>query len=300
LPLERATLGGEPIQVIRMPSNALKVLFLLLAAPVSVAPIAVAAPVAATPSAPSLLEPSAPQDPAPAPNANPDKRPEVEKLLDKLDGHMKKEGKEDSEAVAVIDTILQEFPKSGPKDRLAIVKQLSKAFEQRRRVPEGQPPNNKLFLASAVALGQMGPESVDVLTTWIDNKLHQKDLALQHRLILSLGKTKDKRGLKPLKNMLENKENALISASAEALGEFESADLDTRKDVFEALLKTLMSSKGAKDQDANNTTARDKYDVIAAPIITSLGKLAKHEEREPEKWQTWWNKNKKADWDKTD
>lgn len=236
------------------------------------------------------------QDPAP----NPDKRPEIEAALDKLDAHMKKEGKEDSEAVAVIDTLLQEFPKSGPKDRQSIVKHLSKTFEQRRRVAEGEPPNNKLFLASAVALGQMGPESVDVLSTWIESKLHQKDLALQHRLILSLGKTKDKRGIKQLKNLLENKENALISAAAEALGEFEGAELETRKDVFEALLKCLMAAKGGKDTNPADTTARDKYDVIAAPIITSLGKLAKHDERVPEKWQTWWNKNKKNDWDKTD
>lgn len=238
------------------------------------------------------------QDPAPAPN--PDKRPEIEKLLDKFDGHIKKEGKEDAEAVAVIDTLLQEFPKSGPKDRAAIVKQLSKSFDQRRRVPEGQAPNNKLYLASAVALGQMGPESVEVLSTWIDNKLHQKDLALQYRLIKSLGQTKDKRGIKQLKGLLENKENALISAAAEALGEFDAADLETRKDVFESLLKILMSAKGAKDQNAQDNAARDKYDVIGAPIITALGKLSKHDERDPDKWQTWWNKNKKNDWDKTD
>jgi len=183
--------------------------------------------------------------------------------------------------------MLQEFPKSGPKDRQAMVKELSKCFEQRRMVPEGQAPNNKLYLASAVALGQMGPESVEVLMTWIDAKTLKKDLAVQHRLILSLGKTKDKKGLKVLKNMLNNKENSLISASAEALGEFATSDLETRKDVFEALLKTVMEAKGFKDTNPDNTTARDKYDVIAAPIITSLGKLSKHEERDPEKWQTW-------------
>lgn len=234
----------------------------------------------------------------PAPSANPDKRPEVEKLVDKLDGHIKKEGKEDQDAVGVIDSMLQEFPKCGPKDRQSIVKVLSKCFEQRRMVPEGQAPNNKLYLGAAVALGQMGPESVDVLTTWIGAKNLKKDLAVQHRLILSLGKTKDKKGLKVLKDLLNHKENSLISASAEAIGEFAAADLETRKDVFEALLKTLMESKGFKDTNPDNTIARDKYDVIAAPIITSLGKLSKHEEREPEKWQTWWNKNKKADWDK--
>ena len=36
---------------------------------------------------------------------------------------------------------------------------------------------------------------------------------------------------------------------------------------------------------------------IAAPIITSLAKLSKHDERDPDKWQNWWNKNKRADWD---
>ncbi|MBK7876456.1 MAG: HEAT repeat domain-containing protein [Planctomycetes bacterium] len=249
---------------------------------------------AAGPSAPVVA--IAAQEPAP--NPNPDKRPELETVLGKLDGHIKKEGKEDQDAVGVIDTLLQEFPKSGPKDRVAIVKQLSKCFEQRRMVPEGQAPNNKLFLAAAVALGQMGPESVEVLTTWIGAKNLKKDLAVQHRLILSLGKTKEKKGLKVLKDMLNNKENSLISASAEALGEYAGADLETRKDVFEALLKTVMEAKGFKDTNPDNTIARDKYDVIAAPIITSLGKLSKHEERDPEKWQNWWNKNKKADWDK--
>lgn len=234
----------------------------------------------------------------PAPNTNPDKRPELEKLLDKLEGHIKKEGKEDQDAIGVIDNLLQEFPKSGPKDRVAIVKQLSKCFEQRRMVPEGQAPNNKLYLAAAVALGQMGPDSVDILTSWIGAKTLKKDLVVQYRLILSLGKTKDKKGVKVLKDMLNNKENSLISASAEALGEFATSDLETRKDAFEALLKTVMEAKGFKDTNPDNTVARDKYDVIAAPIITSLGKLSKHEERDPEKWQTWWNKNKKADWDK--
>jgi hypothetical protein len=240
------------------------------------------------------------QDPAPAPNTNPDKRPELEEMLDKLEKHMRKEGKEDTEAVALIDLLFQEFPKSGPKDRAAIVKTLSKSFEQRRLVPDGQPPNNKLNVASAAALGYMGPESVDVLTQWIDHKNLRKDLALQYQLIKALGKTKDKRGIKTLKLMLEHKENSLGGAAAEALGEFEGADQATRKEVFEMLLKVLMSTKGQRDADANNVAIRDRYDVIAAPIITSLGHLAKHDERDPEKWQNWWNKNKKNDWDKAD
>jgi len=236
-----------------------------------------------------------PQDPAPTPVA--DKRPEVATLLDKLKDHASKDGKADRDAVGVIDQLNQEFKNSGPKDRQAIVKGLSKCFEERRQEKEGQPPENQLYLAAAVALGEMGPESTDALIAWIGHKNLRKDAAVQHRLILSLGKTKDKKAVKALVSNLDNKTSSLISAAAEALGEFHEADLETRKNVFESLLKTLMSAKGAKDSNLQDTTAREKYDVIAAPIITSLGKLSKHDERDPDKWQNWWNKNKKLDWD---
>lgn len=253
---------------------------------------------APAPAAAPLEPAAAARTEDPQANTNPDKRPEVEQLADKLEKHMKKEGKEDKEAVAVIDTILQEFPKCGPKDRQLLVKTLGKCFEQRRLVPEGEPPNNSLYIGAAVALGKMGPESVEVLLNWIGAKNLRKDLAVQNKLISSLGKTKDKRGLKLLKNLLDDKENALIHASAEALGEFADADLETRKDVFEAMLKALMDAKNAKDADANNNIAKDKFDVVAAPLITSLGKVSKHEERDPQAIQQWWNKHKRDDWDK--
>ena len=243
----------------------------------------------ATPAAGS----AAAQDP------NPDKRPEVADLIAKLEAHADKKGAEDTDAIAVIDQLSQEFQKSGPKDKAAILKALAKCFDARRLEVNGQPPNNKLYLAAAVALGQMGPESTKTLISAIGNKNLRKDIALQHRLILSLGKTHDKDAIKTLNENLENKDASLVSAAAEAFGEFSIADLDTRKNVFETLLKILMSAKGSMDTDAANPSFRERYDVIAAPIITSLGKLSKHEEREPEKWQTWWNKNKKADWDAT-
>lgn len=254
----------------------------------------------------STPDPAATREPAPvvaqdpSPNTNPDKRPEIEQLLDKFEKHIHREGKEDTEAVAIVDQLMQEFPKSGPKDRGAIVKSIAKSFEQRRLVPDGQPPNNKLNMAAATALGYMGPESVDELTQWINHKDLRKDPTVNYTLVKSLGKTKDKRGIKTLKLMLEHKTDSLVSAAAEALGEYASADQATRKEVFEMLLKVLMSTKGQKDADANNVAIRDRYDVIAAPLITSMGALAKIDEREPEKLQTWWNKNKKNDWDKSD
>jgi hypothetical protein len=234
------------------------------------------------------------QDPAPEVT---DKRPEVGQLLDKLKAHVNKDGKEDKDAIGVIDQLNQEFLHSGPKDRVSIVRGLSKCFEERRLEKEGEPPQNQVYLAAATALGEMGPESTDVLINWIGHKNLRKDIAVQHRLILSLGKTKDKKAVKELISNLQNKTSSLISAAAEALGEFDGAELDTRKDAFESLLKVLMSAKGARDSNVNDGIAREKYDVIAAPIITSLARLSKHDERDPDKWLNWWNKNKRADWD---
>ena len=226
-----------------------------------------------------------------------DKRPEVGTLLDKLKDHAGKMGKEDKDAVAVIDQLNSEFKKSGPKDRTLIVKGIAKVFEQTRMEKDGQPPDNQMFLAAAMALGEMAPESTEPLIGWIGHKNWRKDTAVQHRLILSLGKLREKKAIKLLVLSLNNKASSLVGAAAEALGEYKESDLETRKDIFESLLKILMSAKNAKDGNINDTIARERYDVIAAPIITSLGKLSKHDERDPDKWQTWWNKNKKADWD---
>jgi HEAT repeat protein len=233
-----------------------------------------------------------------AQDAPPDKRPEIADLVAKLESLIVKKGAGDMDAIGVIDQMNQEFSKSGPKDRASIVKSLSKCFEQRRLEPgEEKTVNNKLNLAAAAALGQMGPESTKVLMGWIGHKDLKKDPAVQQRLIKSLGRTHDKDGIKTLVSKLEDKDALIVSAAAEAMGEFSAMDLAVRKSLFEPLLKSLMTAKGAKDQNANDLVARERYDAIAAPIVTSLGKLAKHDERDPEKWQVWWNKNRAADWD---
>jgi len=254
---------------------------------------------------PLLLSLSAAAAPAPAsvpPTATTedpaaDKRPEIATLTATLDEQIAKKGVADTEAVATIDKLFQEFPASGPKDRAAIVKALSKCFEQKRDVKEGEPRNNKLFIASAAAMGQMGPDSTKELIRWIGHKDHRKDPAVQDRLIRSLGQTKDDAAIKTLTNLLDDKDPALVNAAATSLGEFKEKPLETRKTIFEALLKTLMSAKGSTDSDPLNTIFKERYEIILAPIVTTLGALSKHDERDPEEWQRWWNKNKKANWD---
>jgi hypothetical protein len=228
----------------------------------------------------------------------PDSRPEIKELLEKLGAHAGKRGKEDTEAVGVIDRLVQEFQNSGPKDRAAIVKQLDRCFTEKRQEDENGVRENKLFIASATALGEMAPECVPVFLKWIGDKAHRKDLALQRVMILKLGRAKSEAGRQPLIDLLLDENPKIQAAAAEALGEYAGIDLKQRKPTFEALLKLLTSTKGQVDSNPNDLIAKERYDTIAAPIVTTLQKLTGHEEHDPVEWQRWWNKNKKEDWDK--
>jgi len=250
---------------------------------------------------PLLLPGPAPLS-SPAPAAFQDEEPpvddreDIEALIEQLDDHAGERGKEDQEAIAVIDRLVIEFPGCGPKDRAAIVKALDKCFSEKRKEEDGV-RQNQLYMAATVAMGEMFPESVKPLLSWIDHKSHRQDLALQRMLIRTVGKSKDEKARKELVKLLKHHEAQIQAAAAEALGEYEEAELDVRKETFEELLKLMMSVKGSVDSDPQNTIARQRWDVIAAPIVTSLKRLSGHDENDPNQWQHWWNKNKREDWD---
>ncbi len=249
-----------------------------------------AAPAAAGPAPTTPPSGAAAQDDEPE-----DGREEIKELIDALGDHAKQRGKEDQEAVALIDQLLQEFPACGPKDRAAVVKALDKLFKEKRPEQDGG-RQNQLFLAAATALGEMAPESVDALVGWIDHKTHRRDLALQRVLILKAGGTKHEDAHKTIFKLLKHHEPQMQAAAAEALGYYAEADEKVRKDTFEGLLKLMMNVKGQKDSDPNDIIARERWDIISAPIITSLQALSGESIRDPQEWQRWWNKNKKSDW----
>ena len=225
-----------------------------------------------------------------------DERPEVKALLDELGGHVKARGEKDSEAIAVVDKLTQEFPNCGPKDRAAVVKTLSDCFDVKRpKELEPDVPDDRLYKAAATALSVMGPESVKPLIAQIGSKEHRKNSSLQQMLALSLGKTKSVEGLKPLLMLLKHKDAPMQAAGAQALANFLDAPLDTRKTVFEELLKTMMDQKARKD-NVTDLEAQERWNVISGPIIETLQKVTGHGETDPELWQRWWNDNKKKEW----
>ena len=247
-------------------------------------------------SAPLAAAPVAPrQDPAPTA----DERPEIKTQLETLATHVKAKGEKDPEAIGVIDGLVTEFQQCGPKDRAAIVKALEACFAAKRtkELEEGI-PDDRLYNAAAVALGTMGPESVKLLTSLIGDKGHKKNLRLQQNLALSLGKTKSPDGMKTLLGLLKHKDAPMQAAGAEALANFAEAALDTRKAVFEELLKTLMDQYAKKEANVTDQEAQERWNVISGPIMQTLQKLSGYAETDPPKWQAWWNDNKKKDWSK--
>ena len=228
----------------------------------------------------------------------PDERPEIAEMIDRFDDLIGERGEKDAEAITVIDQLLQEYPKSGPKDRDDIVDALGGALEERRQELEEGVPDNRLYIASAVALGEMGEPAAKTIAKYIGHKRHRDDLQLQRQLVLSLGKTKSEKHADDLADLLVHKDAILVAAAAEAMANYADSEQKLRKDLTEEIIKVLMTVKGRMDSDANDIEARQRYDAIAAPMVTSLQTLTGHDERVPEEWQRWWNKNKKEDWDR--
>ena len=232
----------------------------------------------------------------------PDKRNEVKALLSDLKVQVKKRGLEDPAAIATIETLMGEFAQSGPKDRKAIVKGIVECFKQKRSYSEEKGYDNKLYMAAAVSLSKMGPESVKPLAKLIGDKKHRANLALQARIVQSLGQTKDEDAVKPLLDLLGHKDYQIEQAAAQALGEFTELKEKQRKGVFEEVLKALMGAYNDKEADNQNMdqSVHKRYDAVSSSMVTTLQALSGHEEGTPPQWQTWWNKNKRADWSELD
>ncbi len=232
----------------------------------------------------------------------PDKREEVKNLLTDLKAQIRKRGDQDKDAISTMEALMGEFEKSGPKDRKSIVKGIIDTFKQKRKHTDEDGYDNDLYLAAAVALGRMGPESVKPLAKLIGDKKHRANLVLQARVVQSLGQTKDEDAVKPLLDLLGYKDFQIEQAAAQALGNFTGLKEKQRKLVFEEVLKTLMSAYNNKEADRSNQNPQvhKRYNAVSSSMVTTLQALSGHEEGTPPGWQNWWNKNKREDWSELD
>lgn len=229
-----------------------------------------------------------------------DKRPEVRERVESFKDHVKARGREDSDARALVVVFLNDWENTGPKDRKEVIAALSASFKQKRFHLEDGRYDNELYIAVATGLGEMaGPDASKALQSWIGHKQHRKNLDLQRALILALGRTREPGAVKSLIALLKHEEPLIQQAGAEALGDYEEADVKTRKKIFEAVLKQIAPMHSDVQNDTRyDPILRHRYDTVAGSMIATLRLMSGFAERDPLEFQRWWNKNKKADWDK--
>lgn len=227
-----------------------------------------------------------------------DGRELVERLLDELQEQTRGRGENDGEAIRLVQQLQAEFQRSGPRDRRDIVKALDRCMNLRRRPLEDDQPNNALFRQVAQSFGTMGPESVPKLERWIGHKKHEDDLQLQRTLILALGNTREEDAVDPLMDLLGEYQWVMQGAAAEALGQFQFLESRERKEIFEELLKTLGGAEYELQDDPQSNAARQRLNTIRGPIHTSLRRLSGAQINGYHRWQSWWNDNKRRDWDR--
>ena len=235
-----------------------------------------------------------------------DERPEVATLLEALAEQVDAKGKQDREAQGTLDTLSTEFAKSGPKDRLAMVKAVARILTVPRKDLAKDIPDEELKTYAGVILGRMGPESADELIGHLGSKKLRECPKAHRAVVLALGQTQVEKAVKPLLKLINDGDWAVAAAGAEALGNFTNVDQKVRKVIFDELLNRVIHLADIieTDQGQNNFGGANDYEqmvkefeILRGPIRSTLEKLTKHSEQGFLQWRSWWNDNKKKDWD---
>ena len=206
--------------------------------------------------------------------------------------------KDDSAAVGAVDKLTQRAKGAGPKDRAKIAAGIGTCFDAVRVPAEGQSKNEvfRLYIAAAASLGTLKEDGVKPLLAAIDNRKFRHEIELRSQLIGEAGKTKSPNVIKPLLDLLDDKDYPIISASAAALANFHDGKEPDRKKIVEQIVKHLESVQGAADQNAPDNEGRRKYDAVAPSFMETLAKVTGEEIRQTQGWVKWWNDNKKRKW----
>lgn len=229
-----------------------------------------------------------------------DRSPIVEELLDRFDDSMRNRtrgrGRDAETALGGLAALLERFEVAGPRDRSSIVRSVARGAERFDLV---DPDEREVVLAAVAALSHMGPESVEPLLHFVVDGRIEADREVHRRTVLALGRTRDEAATGRLLRLLHHEDPVIQAAAAEGLGEYGGLEQERRKELFYKLLGRLLDAADAVEQDEFDTVARRRYDTVVGALTTSLQRLSGHDERDPHRWQRFWNKTKREDWDRT-
>lgn len=162
-------------------------------------------------------------------------------------------------------------------------------------------PEQELRDAAVEAIGKTNADGVPLLLKELDKKATEENAGYQALVIKSLGKLKDpKAGLERLTKLLRNKSIAVVATATEALSNYKDAPFETKKNVFDDIMKIYLSVHSAANASnaQRDTTAKNKLSTLQAPADETLKALTGQQLKGAPDWQKWWNETgkKAAKW----
>lgn len=210
----------------------------------------------------------------------------------------------DTEAIGLVDRLLQAFEKLDAKQKASVRKALGEILTSKK--VKRTKDQTGLYVAAAAALGRMGPEAArELWKAFKSSKFKKREwVTLRAVFLKHIGRTKDPRSIKPLiERARRDPEDAIMAAAGEALGNYEEFPEKVRKDVVKNLIIRYgqvyaESRKNLDPGDPIVQRAKERLAQISQPWNETLRKLTGKDLRTAEEWQRFWNKHKNDRWDK--
>jgi len=228
-------------------------------------------------------------------------RPEVSRLVTGLDAAVKRDGKEDEQALAIVGRLADMYEKCLPVERELIVKQIGRALRDPRQRPDKKSFEHRLAMASAQALGSMGDAGAKELAPALALEQFRVDGALIEETIAQLGRTRAKLATEHLLEMAGFRSVHFVRGAARGALHWGEADGATRKKIFEALLKPMqaMADEARSDGSEAGYSAKQTFEGARDSVYEAFGVLSGGAEvRDIDAWLAWWNNNKNKSWDR--
>jgi hypothetical protein len=150
-------------------------------------------------------------------------------------------------------------------------------------------PEQELKDAAVEAIARTNVDGVPLLIKELDKKTTEDNAAYMSVCVKALGRLKDpKAGLDRLMKLLKNKSIDVITVATEALANYKDAAFETKKTIFDEILKVYGSISSAANAP-RDTTAKAKLTKLGPAADETLRSLSGQQFKGYPDWLKWFN-----------
>jgi HEAT repeat protein len=133
------------------------------------------------------------------------------------------------------------------------------------------------------------PKAAPMILKELDKKTTEDNAAYMMAVVKALGRVKDpKAGQDRLLKLTKHKSIDVVATAVEALGNYKDAPFETKKMIFDEILK-LYGSYASAANDARNTTAKSKMARYGPAADETFKLLTNQSLKGYPDWSKWWN-----------